>query len=143
MVLGAMGCLLSLIVLRSKRGGRTRLNEVAPPPVYSMELSKLKVMLKARVPEENKETVVRNLALSVAAVAGVPAVPPRATDEAGCIISPAIPVGQGKFLFPPVLEAASTCAGIVKRSFGSKTAPRREAIQLYRITRRELEHKFY
>jgi hypothetical protein len=64
-----------------------------------------------------------------------------ASDEAGCIISPAIPIGRGKFLFPPVLEAASTCVGIVTRPFGSKTAPRREAIQLYRITRRELEHR--
>jgi hypothetical protein len=32
-------------------------------------------------------------------------------------------------------------AGLAKRPFGSKTTPRREAIQLYRITRRELEHR--
>jgi hypothetical protein len=45
------------------------------------------------------------------------------------------------FLFPPVLEDASTFVGLGKRSFGSKTTPRKEAIQLYRIMRRELEHK--
>jgi hypothetical protein len=98
-------------------------------------------MLKAGVRDENREMVVRSLALSVVAVARVPAVPPRAIDEAGCIFSPAIPIGRGKFLFPLVVEAAPTCVGIVKRSFGSKTAPRSEAIQLYRITCRELEHR--
>ena len=100
-------------------------------------LSKLKAALEAGVRDENRETVVRRLALSVAAVAGVNAVPPTALDEAGCIT-----VGLGKcFLFPPVLEDTSTFAGIPKRSFGSKTVPRREAIQLYRITRKELEHR--
>ena len=64
------------------------------------------------------------MALSIAAEVGVHAVPPTAPNEAGCII-----VGQGKcFLFPLVLEDASTFAGIPKRSFGSKTVPRREAI---------------
>lgn len=75
--------------------------------------------------------------------AGVPAVPPTAPTEAGCITPPDVPVGRGKFfLFPPVLKDASTFAGLAKRSFSSKTIPRREAIQLYRINRRELEHRF-
>jgi hypothetical protein len=53
-----------------------RKNEVAPPPpVSSMELSKLKAMLKAGIRDENRETVVRNLALAAAAEAGVTAVP--------------------------------------------------------------------
>jgi hypothetical protein len=50
-------------------------------------------------------------------------------------------VKEFSFLFPPVLEDASMLAGLPKRSFCSKTAPRREAIQLYRITRKELEHR--
>ena len=118
-----------------------RKNEVAPPPVCSMELSKLKAMLEAGERDDNRESVVPGLALFVATVAGVLAVPPTAPDEAGCITSPKIPVGRGKFLFPLVLKDVSTFASLTKRSFGSKTAPRREAIQLYRITRRELEHR--
>jgi hypothetical protein len=51
-------------------------------------------------------------------------------------------LGEGTFfVFPPVLEVASTFSSLAKRSFGSKTTPRREAIQLYRITRRELENR--
>jgi hypothetical protein len=53
-----------------------RKNEVAPPPpVSSMELLKLKAMLKAGIWDENLETVVRDLALAAAAEAGVTAVP--------------------------------------------------------------------
>jgi hypothetical protein len=52
-----------------------RKNEVAPFPVCSMELSKMKAMLKAGIRDENRETVVRNLALAVAAEAGITAVP--------------------------------------------------------------------
>jgi hypothetical protein len=54
-----------------------------------------------------------------------------------------VPVVQGKqfFFFPPVLEDVPTFAGLAKRSSGPKTALRREAIQLYRITRKELEHR--
>jgi hypothetical protein len=53
-----------------------RKNEVAPPPpVSSMELLKLKAMLKAGIRDENRETVVRDLALAAAAEAGVTAVP--------------------------------------------------------------------
>jgi hypothetical protein len=52
-----------------------RKNEVAPPPVCSMELSKLKAMLKEGIRDENRETVVRNLALAAAAEARVTAVP--------------------------------------------------------------------
>jgi hypothetical protein len=128
-----------------------RKNEVAPPLICSMELPKLKAALEARIQDENRETAVRGWALSVAAsledgspkaATGVPAVPPTAPAETGCITPPNIPIGQGKvFLFPVVLEDASTFAGLAKRSFGSKTTPRREAIQLYRITRRELEHR--
>ena len=114
-----------------------RKNEVAPPPVYPMELSKLKVTLEAGIWDDNRET-----RISVVVVARVPTVPPTAPNEAGCITSPDVPVGRGKFfLFPPVLEDASMFASLAKRSFGSKTTPRREVIQLYRITRRELEHK--
>jgi hypothetical protein len=52
-----------------------------------------------------------------------------------------VPVGRGKFfLFHSVLEDTPTFAGLAKRPSGSKTTPRREAIQLYKITRRELEH---
>jgi hypothetical protein len=91
------------------------------------------------------------LALSIAASLGVgspeaatrvPAVPSTTPVEANCITPPNVPVGRGKlFLFPPVLEVASTFAGLAKRSFGSKTTPRKEAIQLYKIIRRELEHR--
>jgi hypothetical protein len=77
-----------------------RKNEVAPPPVCSMELSKLKAMLEAGVRDDNRETVVRRLALSVAAVAGVPAVPPTAPDEAGCIIFPGGPCWAREISFP-------------------------------------------
>jgi hypothetical protein len=53
-----------------------RKNEVAPPPpVSSMELLKLKAMLKAGIRDENRETVVRDLALAAAAEAGITAVP--------------------------------------------------------------------
>jgi hypothetical protein len=128
-----------------------RKNEVALPPVYSVELPKLKVVLEAGIRAVNRENVVRSYVLSVAAsledgsleaAAGVLAVPPTASAGAGCITPPDVPVGRGYFfLFPPVLEDAPTFAGFAKRSFGSKTTPRREAIQLYRITRRELEHR--
>jgi hypothetical protein len=48
-----------------------RKNEVVPPPlVCSTELSKLKAMFKAEIRDENRETVVQNLALAVAAEAG-------------------------------------------------------------------------
>ena len=58
------------------------------------------------------------------------------------VLSWVVPVvRRNLFLFPPVLEDVTTFVGLVKRSFGSKTTPRREAIKLYRITRRELEHK--
>ena len=127
-----------------------RKNKVASPLVCSMELQKLKAGLKARIQDENMETVVQGWALSIAAsledgsseaVAGVLTVPPTAPAEAGCITPSDVPVGRGNFfLFPQVLEDASTFAGLAKRSFGSKTTPRREAIQLYRITHRELEH---
>jgi hypothetical protein len=90
--------------------------------------------------------VVRSLALSIAAslgvgsseaVARVPAVPSTTLVEADCITPLDVPVGRGKlFLFPPVLEVASTFTGLAKRSFGSKTTPRREAIQLYKTTPR-------
>jgi hypothetical protein len=40
-----------------------------------MELLKLKAMLKAGIRDENRETVVQNLALAAAAEAGVTAVP--------------------------------------------------------------------
>ena len=94
--------------------------------------------------------MVRSFVLSVAAsledgsskaAARAPTVHPTASAGAGCITPLDIPVGRGKFLFPPVLEDAPTFVGLAKRSFGSKTIPRREAIQLYRITRRELEHR--
>jgi hypothetical protein len=79
---------------------------------------------------------------SLEAADGVPAVPPTASDVAGCITPLDVPIVRGKlFLFPPVLEDVSTFAGLAKRSFGSKTTPRREAIELYRITCRELEHR--
>jgi hypothetical protein len=44
-----------------------RKNEVAPPPVCSMELPTLKAMLEVGIWDENREIVVRSLALSVAA----------------------------------------------------------------------------
>jgi hypothetical protein len=48
-----------------------RKNEVVPPPlVCSTELSKLKAMFKAEIRDENRETVVQNLALAAAAEAG-------------------------------------------------------------------------
>jgi hypothetical protein len=79
---------------------------------------------------------------SLEAVAGVPVVPPTVSMTAGCSIPSVVPIVQGNlFLFPPVLEDVSTLVGLVKRSFGSKTTLRREAIQLYRITRRELKHR--
>ena len=128
-----------------------RKNEGAPPPVFPMELSKLKAMMEAGIQDANKETVVRRYVLSVAAslevgpqeaAAGIPAVTLTATAGAGSITSPVVPDGRGKFfLFPLVLEDAPMFAGLAKRLFGSKTTPRREAIQLYRITRRELEHR--
>jgi hypothetical protein len=79
-----------------------RKNEVAPPPVCSMELPKLKAALEAGIRDENRETVVRGWALSVAAsledgspeaAAGVLAVPPTAPAEASCITPPDVPVG--------------------------------------------------
>ena len=128
-----------------------RKNKVAPPPVCSMKLPKLKAALEARIRDENREIVVRGWALSIVAsledgslevAVVVLAVPPTASAEAGCITPPDVLVGRGKFfLFPLDLEDASTFAGLAKRSFGSKTTPRRDAIQLYRITRRELEHR--
>jgi hypothetical protein len=134
-----------LVVIDCVEVQTRRKNEVAPP-VCSMELPKLKAALEARIRDENRETVVRGWALSVVAsledgspkaAAGVPAVPLTAPAEDGCITPPDVPVGRGKFfLFPMVLEDASTFAGLAKRSFGSKTTPRKEAIQLYRITRR-------
>jgi hypothetical protein len=102
-------------------------NEGAPLPVCPMELPKLKAMLEAGIRDDNRE---------------IPTVTPTATAGAGSITSSIFPVGQGKvFLFPSVLEDAPTLAGLAKRPFGSKTTPRREAIQLYRITRTELEHR--
>jgi hypothetical protein len=67
---------------------------------------------------------------------------PTATARTGSITPPVVPVGQGKFfLFPSVVvEDAPTFAGLAKRPSGSKTTLRREAIQLYKIIRRELEH---
>jgi hypothetical protein len=128
-----------------------RKNKVALPPVYSVELPKLKAALEAGIRDVNRETVVRSFLLSVAAsledgspeaAAGVPAVSPMASARAGCITLPNVPVGRGNFfLFPLVLEDAPTFASLAKRSFGSKTTPRREAIQLYKITRRELKHR--
>ena len=128
-----------------------RKNEVALPPVYSVELPKLKVKLEAGIWDVNRENVVRSFVLSVAAsledaspeaVAGVSAIPPMASAGAGCITLSDVLIGRGNFfLFLPVLKDAPTFADLAKRSFGSKTAPRREAIQLYRITRRELEHR--
>jgi hypothetical protein len=41
-----------------------RKNEVAPPPVCSMELPQLKAKLEAGIRVANRETVVRILALS-------------------------------------------------------------------------------
>jgi hypothetical protein len=70
-----------------------RKNEVAPASVCSMELPKLKAVLEAGIRDENRETVVRSLALSVAAsledgspeaTAGVPAAPLTVPTEAGC-----------------------------------------------------------
>jgi hypothetical protein len=128
-----------------------RKNEVALPPVCSVELPKLKVALEARIRDVNRENMVRSFVLSVAAsledgspevAARVLVVPPTASAGAGCITPPDVPVGRENFfLFPPVLEDAPMFVGLAKRSFGSKTTPRREAIQLYRITRRELEHR--
>jgi hypothetical protein len=46
------------------------------------------------------------------AAGGVPAVPPTASNAAGCITPPDVPFVRGKlFLFPPVLEDVSTFAG--------------------------------
>jgi hypothetical protein len=51
-------------------------------------------------------------------------------------------VVRGKhFSFPPVLEDAPTFFVHSKGSSGSKSTLRREAIQLYRISRRELEKR--
>ena len=99
-----------------------RKNEVGPPPICSME-----AILMAGTQDINRETT---------------AVPLTVSDAAGCSIPSVVPVVRGNlFLFPPILVDASTFAGLVKRSFGSKTTPRREAIQLYKITHRELEHR--
>jgi hypothetical protein len=75
------------------------------------------------------------------AAAGALTVHSMASAGAGCITPLDVLVGRGKFLFPSILEDAPTFAGLAKMSFGSKTTPRREAIQLYRITCRELEHR--
>ena len=51
-------------------------------------------------------------------------------------------IALGKqFSFPPVLEDAPTFSVHAKVSSGSKSTLRREAIQLYRISRRELEKR--
>jgi hypothetical protein len=126
-----------------------RKNEVALPLVYYVELPKLKAALEAGIRAVNKENVVQSYVPSVAAsledgviAAGVPAVPPAASTGGGCITPSDVPVGRGNFfLFPPDLEDAPTFAGFAKRSFGSKTTLRREVIQLYWITHRELEHR--
>jgi hypothetical protein len=128
-----------------------RKNEVALPSVCSVELPKLKAALEAGIRAVNRENVVRSYVLSVAAslddgsteaAARVPTVPSTAFAGAGCIIPSDVPIGRGNFfLFPPVLEDAPMFAGFAKRYFGSKTTPIREAIQLYMITRRELEHR--
>jgi hypothetical protein len=125
-----------------------RKNEGALPLVCPMELPKVKVMLEVGIWDANMEIVLRNFVFFVAAslevgsseaAAGVPAVTSTATARTGSITPPVV---RGKFfLFPPVLEDAPTFVGLAKRPFGSKTTSRREAIQLYRITRRELEHR--
>jgi hypothetical protein len=125
-----------------------RKNEVALPPICSVELPKLKAALEAGIRAVNRENVVRSYVLSVAASLGdgspevAARVPPMASVGAGCITPPDVLVGRGNFfLLPPGLENAPTFTGFAKRSFGSKTTPRREAIQLYRITRKELERR--
>jgi hypothetical protein len=50
--------------------GTRRKNEVDPPPECSLELLKLKAKL-ARIQDENKESVIRNWALSIAASLGL------------------------------------------------------------------------
>jgi hypothetical protein len=50
--------------------GTRRKNEVAPPPVCSIELPKLKAKL-AGIQDEDRENVVRNWVLSMAARLGV------------------------------------------------------------------------
>jgi hypothetical protein len=122
-----------------------RKNDVALPSVCSMELPKLKVKLEAGIRDVNRETVVQSFVLSVAAsledgslevAAGGLVALSTAPAGAGYITPPDVLVGRRNFfLFPPVLEDVSTFAGLAKRSFGSKTTPKREAIQLYRITR--------
>ena len=57
-------------------------------------------------------------------------------------VPPDAPAVRGKhFYFPPVLEDAPKFSVHAKGSFGSKSILRREAIQLYRISRRELEKR--
>jgi hypothetical protein len=55
-----------LVVIDCMEAGTRRKNEVAPPPVCSSELSKLKAKL-AGIRDENRENVVRSWALSIAA----------------------------------------------------------------------------
>ena len=66
--------------------------------------------------------------------------------EAGCTreipVRPIASVAQGKhFSFPPVLEDAPTFSVHTKGSSSSKSTLRREAIRLYRISRRELKKR--
>ena len=52
-------------------------------------------------------------------------------------------VREKHFSFPLVLEDAPTFSVHAKVSFGSKSTLQREAIQLYRISRRELEKRAF
>jgi hypothetical protein len=85
-----------------------RKNEVAPPLVYSMELPKLKAALEAGIRDENRETVVRCLALFVAAsledgspaaAAGVIVVPPTPLLRLVVSLLQMSLLGEGNFFF--------------------------------------------
>jgi hypothetical protein len=59
-----------LAVIDCFEEGTRRKNEVAPPPVCSVELLKLKAKL-AGIRDKNRENVVRNWAFSIAASLGI------------------------------------------------------------------------
>jgi hypothetical protein len=94
-----------------------RKNEVALPPVYSVELPKLKAALEAGIRDVNRETVVRSFVLSVAAsledgspeaAAGVPAVPPNGLCWGWLYHSPGCPCWAREFFsFPSGFRGCS------------------------------------
>jgi hypothetical protein len=116
--------------------------EIGPRPLQVYQRS------RGRLPKPSKPSGPSSVASVAASLeAGSPeaaaVVPPVASAAVGSDAAPpVVPVVRGKqFFFPPILEDVPMFAGLVKRSSGSKTTPRREAIQLYRTTRSELEHR--